>query len=267
QLVRTRHGMTSDATRVVHAGLPAPAQGEPFLPGPTFAAPFHLTGDPSSSPFGYQRDGNPTWQRYEAALGALEGAEAVLFASGMAAVSAVVLALGPGDVLVAPADGYPGIRALGREHLAPRGVEVRLVPTDEAEVRAALGGATLVWLETPSNPGLDVAPIASLAARDDVSGVRHPGRPGDPAHATAAAQMTRFGSVVGFALPDADRAQAFLAHSELVTEATSFGGLHTTAERRARWGTDAVAEGFIRLSAGIEAKTDLLADVTRALDA
>ena len=155
--------MSSDATRVVHAGLPAPAQGEPFLPGPTFAAPYHLTGDPSSSPFGYQRDANPTWQRYEAALGALEGAEAVLFASGMAAVSAVVLALGPGDVLVAPADGYPGIRALGREHLAPRGVEVRLVPTDEAAVRAALGEATLVWLETPSNPGLDVVPIASLA--------------------------------------------------------------------------------------------------------
>ena len=366
--------MSSDATRVVHAGLPAPAQGEPFLPGPTFAAPYHLTGDPSSSPFGYQRDANPTWQRYEAALGALEGAEAVLFASGMAAVSAVVLALGPGDVLVAPADGYPGIRALGREHLAPRGVEVRLVPTDEAAVRAALGGATLVWLETPSNPGLDVVPIASLAeaahavgaalavdntlatalgqrpldlgadlvvtscskalsghsdlvlgvvttrdgeraaalrewrsragaipgpfeawlahrslatldvrleraganalalaellaTRDDVSGVRHPGRPADPGHATAAAQMTRFGSVVGFALPDADRAQAFLARSDLVTEATSFGGLHTTAERRARWGTDAVPEGFIRLSAGIEAAEDLLADVTRALDA
>src|SRR4051794_41429984 len=113
-------------------------------------------GEPGDAPYGYNRDDNPTWRRYEAALGDLEGAEAVLFASGMAAVSAVVLALRPGDVLVAPADGYPGIRALAHDHLVPRGVEVRLVATDEAALRGALDGATLVWIETPSNPGLDV---------------------------------------------------------------------------------------------------------------
>src|SRR5437867_8362782 len=99
----------NDATRVVRAGLPKPSKGEPLLPGPTFAAPFHLVGDPADAPFGYGRDDNPTWRRYEAALGELEDAEAVLFSSGMAAVSAVVLpALRPGDVLVAPSDGYPG---------------------------------------------------------------------------------------------------------------------------------------------------------------
>jgi len=123
-------------TRVVHAGLPAPAQGEPFLPGPVLASPFHLIGEPSDAPYGYNRDDNPTWRRYEDALGSLEGADAVLFASGMAAVSAVVLGLRPGDVLVAPADGYPGIRALGTDHLAPNGVDVRLVPTDEKIGRA-----------------------------------------------------------------------------------------------------------------------------------
>jgi cystathionine gamma-lyase len=52
-----------------------------------------------------------------------------------------------------------------------------------------------------------------------------------------------------------------------VTEATSFGGLHSTAERRARWGTDDVAEGWIRFSAGIEDTEDLVADVAGALDA
>ena len=52
-----------------------------------------------------------------------------------------------------------------------------------------------------------------------------------------------------------------------MTEATSFGGVHSTAERRARWGTDAVSEGFIRFSAGCEDTDDLLADVVRALDA
>jgi cystathionine gamma-lyase len=51
-----------------------------------------------------------------------------------------------------------------------------------------------------------------------------------------------------------------------VAEATSFGGVHATAERRARWGTDDVAEGFIRFSAGCEDAVDLLADVEQALD-
>jgi cystathionine gamma-lyase len=79
--------------------------------------------------------------------------------------------------------------------------------------------------------------------------------------------MRLFGSVLGFTLPDADWAQRFLDRAELVSQATSFGGVHTTAERRARWRTDDVADGFIRLSAGIENTEDLLVDVTRALDA
>jgi cystathionine gamma-lyase len=77
--------------------------------------------------------------------------------------------------------------------------------------------------------------------------------------------MTRFGTVIGFALPDADRAQRFLTGCSLVVESTSFGGVHTTAERRGRWG-DPVAPGFIRLSAGVEDTEDLLEDVARALD-
>jgi cystathionine gamma-lyase len=73
------------------------------------------------------------------------------------------------------------------------------------------------------------------------------------------------GPVISFALPTAEAAQAFLDACELVTEATSFGGVHSTAERRARWGTDDVPEGFIRFSAGIEDTEDLVADVLRAL--
>ena len=80
-----------DGTRVVHAGLPEPVPGQPFLPGPVFAAPFHFTGDPADSPNVYNRYGNPTWTRYEEAVGGLEDAEAVLFPSGMAT------AMGMGD--------------------------------------------------------------------------------------------------------------------------------------------------------------------------
>jgi len=72
--------------------------------------------------------------------------------------------------------------------------------------------------------------------------------------------------VLAFTLADADRAGAFLGATTLVTEATSFGGLHSTAERRARWGTDEVAEGWIRFSTGIEETDDLVADVVAALD-
>jgi len=92
---------------------------------------------------------------------------------------------------------------------------------------------------------------AFLRGRDDVAGARWPG----------------LGAVVCFDLGTEARAQAFLSACELVAEATSFGGIHTSAERRARWGTDAVGEGFIRLSAGIEDAPDLIADLRRALDA
>ena len=105
-----------DGTRVVRAGLPEPEQGEPFLPGPVFAAPFHLTGDPADSPNVYNRYGNPTWTRYEEAVGSLEDAEAVLFPSGMAAAAALLLTrLGPGSVLAADAGAYHGVRTTRRE--------------------------------------------------------------------------------------------------------------------------------------------------------
>jgi cystathionine gamma-lyase len=77
--------------------------------------------------------------------------------------------------------------------------------------------------------------------------------------------MERFGPVLCFTLPDAASADAFLAAAQMVTEATSFGGTRTTAERRARWGGDDVPEGYVRLSAGCEDSDALAEDVTRAL--
>jgi cystathionine gamma-lyase len=99
-----------------------------------------------------------------------------------------------------------------------------------------------------------------------VTGVRHPGLPTDPAHKLAVEQMRRFGSVVSFTLPDQAHAERFLAALRLTSEATSFGSVQCTAERRARWGGDAVAPGFIRFSVGIEDPDDIVTDVLRALD-
>jgi cystathionine gamma-lyase len=365
----TRHG---DGTRVVRAGLPEPEQGAPFLPGPVFAAPFHLEGEVDTAPWGYTRYGNPTWERYEAALAELEGGEVVLFASGMAAAAALLLTVvGPGSAVAMDRDCYHAVRTLAGTHLEPRGVEVRMA--HHSELIDAVQGAALVWLESPSNPKLDVYDIAALAEtaraagaltvvdnttagplsqkvldlgadfsltsatkhlsghadlmlgylatrdgeraaglrewrrvagaipgpfetwlahrslptlalrmerastnalalaemlseRDDVTGVRYPGLPGDLAHEVARRQMTGFGSVIAFDLGSRERADRFLTAAELVTEATSFGSVHTTAERRLRWGGDDVPEGFIRLSAGCEETADLVADVERTLD-
>ncbi|HET9949165.1 MAG TPA: cystathionine gamma-lyase [Longimicrobiales bacterium] len=140
----------------------------------------------------------------------------------------------------------------------------------------AIPGPMEVWLAHRSLATLDVrlermcanalAVAEHLAARDDLVRVRYPGLPNDPAHEVASRQMTRYGPVVSFELPSARVAETFLEASELVTQATSFGGLHTTGERRARWGGDAIGEGFVRLSVGCEDPDDLREDLTRALD-
>ncbi|MEE1754328.1 cystathionine gamma-lyase [Streptomyces sp. SP18CS02] len=366
-----------DGTRAVRAGLPEPLKYEPTLPGPVFAAHFHLPGEPTG-PYTYGRDENPTWTHLERAIGELETpggkpAETVVFASGMAAISAVLFSqLKTGDVVVLPSDGYQAL-PLVRERLEAYGIEVRTAPTGGDAQLSVLEGAKLLWIETPSNPGLDVCDIRrlvaaahdggalvavdntlatplgqrplelgadfsvasdtkgmtghgdillghvtchdaelaasvrrwrkvvgaipgpmeawlahrslstlqlrvdrqcanaltlarTLAGRDDVTGLRYPGLPEDPSHELATRQMRRFGSVVSFVLPDRERAERFLDALRLVDDATSFGGVRSTAERRGRWGGDAVPDGFIRFSVGAEDPEDLVADVLRALD-
>ncbi|MFI8274889.1 cystathionine gamma-lyase [Streptomyces sp. NPDC085929] len=367
-----------DGTRAVRAGLPEPVKNEPPLPGPVFAAHFHLPGD-VEGPYTYGRDTNPTWTLLERAIGELEapgqdGVDTIVFASGMAAVCAVLLSQArTGDIVVLPDDGYQAL-LLVREQLEAYGIHVRTAPTGDDAQLAVLDGARLLWIETPSNPGLDVCDVRrlveaahaggtlvavdntlatplgqrplelgadfsvasgtkgltghgdlllgyvvcrdpglaaavrrwrkivgaipgpmeawlahrslatiqlraqrqwanalavaeALADRTDVTGLRYPGLPADPSHKTAARQMRGFGSVVSFTLPDRAHAERFMAALHLVEDATSFGGVRSTAERRGRWGGDPVPEGFIRLSAGAEDTGDLVADVLRALDA
>jgi cystathionine gamma-lyase len=363
-----------DDTRVTRAGLLPASQGEAFLPGPVFASPYHAAGDPAKVPYTYGRFHNPTWTHFEHAMSELEGGTAVVFSSGMAAVAAVFGAvLRPGDVVVLPSDSYYTTRVLAHGYFTEMGVQVRMAPTAGNAQGDCLEGARLLWLESPSNPGLDVCDIAALATaahtagvlvavdnttptilgqhplglgadfsvasdtkaltghadlilghvavrdtmwaerlrawraqigavpgpmevwlahrslatlgvrlerqcqnaqtvaaylstRADVSSVRYPGLPTDPAHAIAARQMQRFGPVVSFVLADRERAERFLHACQLVYEATSFGGVHTTAERRARWGGDKIPEGFIRFSVGCENAQDLIADLAQALD-
>lgn len=363
-----------DGTRCVHAGLPEPAPGQPFLPGPVFAAPYHLDPwqGPAASPNGYGRPDNPTRRLLEAAIGELEGGDCRTFASGQAAITGLLLAvLRPGDVVVLPADGYFPVRAFATATLEGIGVRVRFAPT--AGPYPSLDGVRLLMLETPANPGLDVADVPALAARAhavgallvvdnttatplgqrpldlgadlvvasgtkaltghsdlllgyvasrsaelldtvtawrtttgavpgafdawlahrslatldlrlarqsanaeavarllvaraDVDGVRWPGLPDDPAYPLASVQMRRMPGIVSFDLGDAGRVGRFLDAARLVAAATSFGGLHTTADRRAQWGDD-TPPGFVRLSCGVEDTVDLVADIGSALAA
>jgi cystathionine gamma-lyase len=260
---------------------------------------------------------------------------------------------------------------LAEGYFASRGIEVRLVPTAAGKQSQQLDGASLLWLETPSNPGLDVCDLAALVAaahqqqvlvavdnttatvlgqqplafgadfslssdtkvltgqsdlilghvatphpawaerlrafrsqqgavagpmevwlahrslatlevrlerqcqnalqiaqflvsQPQVRLVRYPGLPADPAHSIASRQMKRYGPVVSFVLEGQAQAEHLLAACRLIWQATSFGGVHTTAERRARWGGDAIPDGFIRLSAGCEDTQDLLEDLAQA---
>jgi len=95
--------------------------------------------------------------------------------------------------------------------------------------------------------------------------VCYPGLPSHPAHALARAQMNGFGSLIGLTLADADTAERFIQGCRYLRPTTSFGGLHSSAERRARWG-DAVAPGFIRLAIGCEPTAALRAEVLRSMD-
>jgi cystathionine beta-lyase/cystathionine gamma-synthase len=152
------------ATRLVHAGLDRDA-GSPSAPPLVAASFFTSTGDPADLPYGYTRQGNPTWTALEEALGALEDATALVFASGQAASLALALALTEGrERLVLPVDGYYGMRVLG-ELLGGRLVEP--VPVDLQDldaVRDALGGArSVLWAETPTNPLLRVMDLDALA--------------------------------------------------------------------------------------------------------
>jgi len=106
-----------------------------------------------------------------------------------------------------------------------------------------------------------------LSESQNVEAVFYPGLESHPAHAVAARQMRAFGPVLSFDLGTRARAEAFLSGLTVIREATSFGGVHSTAERRARWGGDAIGDGFIRFSVGCEAIDDLLEDLQRGLHA
>jgi len=155
------------ATLAVHAGA------EPDTATGAVAPPIHLSttfrhgpGGEREAGYEYQREGNPTQDRLEIALATLEGGEAALvYASGMAAITGLLESLPSDARILIPDDCYSGLRYLAAEFLPERGV--RAIAVDMADLAAVESACAepvaLIWAETPSNPRLKVSDIAALA--------------------------------------------------------------------------------------------------------
>jgi cystathionine gamma-synthase len=370
----------SAESRLIHAGTER-VPGQPATP-PLAPASIYVSQGAPRPGRGYGRDGNPGWEALEQALGGLEDAEAVAFASGQAASMALMLALAPGrERIVLPEDGYYGGRVLA-DRLRP--YSTRPVPVDLQDLAAVerelTAAPSLLWAETPTNPLLRVADLTRLAgiagaagapmvvdntvatgllqrpldagataslysltksvsghsdvilgavvSRDAglladvrawrssgggipgpfeawlalrglktlplriarqsasalaiaghlaghprVTAVHYPGFAGPGIDKTTSALARRqmpdgFGPLLSFEVtPDsADAADKVVARSRLILPATSFGGVESTWERRARWPAETAPPGLIRLSAGVEPVADLIADIDQALE-
>jgi cystathionine gamma-synthase len=150
-------------TLAVTAGRPEPVADAPLNPPVVFASTYVGAHDTGAATIGYGRYGNPTWQALEEAIGALEGGRALTFASGMAAAHAVLELMPTGGVIVIPHNCYLGV-AEGVDRRAARyGWQVRRVNVaDSKEVLAAAQGADVVWIESPTNPTIEVADLPTL---------------------------------------------------------------------------------------------------------
>ena len=138
-------------------------QEEPITPGPVFTSTYYLQGDPVGTTDFYGRNSNPTWRELERVISEMEGGESLIFPSGMAAISAVLMTcLLPGLRVLLPQDGYHAIRYFAHNYLACRGVIIIEKPIREFKI-ADLTEIDLVWIETPGNPGLDLIDIKALA--------------------------------------------------------------------------------------------------------
>ena len=112
---------------------------------------------------GYGRYGNETWSALEVAIAALEGGNTLTYSSGMAAVTAVFSTLPVGAKVVASNQGYSGVMTLLGNLSAAKKLNPKFVSiADTDEVIAALDGADLLWIESPTNPSLDVADLPTL---------------------------------------------------------------------------------------------------------
>jgi cystathionine gamma-synthase len=155
-------------TVAVKAGRGPGEPGDPLGPPLVMASTFHAGAEREYA----RTDGTPTWRAFEEAIGALEGGDAIAFSTGMATATAVFETLPVGARVAYPTVSYLGVRRLLDAHrdsgrLDPVGVDI----TDTGAVVAALDGADLLWIETPTNPMVGIADLERLAAEASDRGI------------------------------------------------------------------------------------------------
>ncbi|MDR2567177.1 MAG: PLP-dependent transferase [Bifidobacteriaceae bacterium] len=172
-LARSFYADLSPDTAVVAAGRPEWEQGEPVNPPVLFSSTFISRGIPGEREPSYARYDNPSNHPTEQVIGLLEGGphDAVLFSSGMAAIDAAFSLMPMGGRLVMPSHAYNGTLALARELASHGRIRLSTLPIDRTEdVIAALAGgegsapAAMLWIETPTNPLLEIADGPALVA-------------------------------------------------------------------------------------------------------
>lgn len=146
------------ATRLVTSGRPPHEPDNPLNTPLTMASTYVAGGEVE-----YGRYGNPTWSAFEEALGELEGGRALAFSSGLAAVATILDLVGHEQKVVAPRHAYNG-SILQMADLEARGrIRAALVDiSDTGAVQAACDDSSLVWVESPTNPALEVADIEAI---------------------------------------------------------------------------------------------------------
>jgi cystathionine gamma-synthase len=162
----------SAETVVVAAGRPPRERDEPVNPPIVLSSTYFGTGPLTSGDRGYGRYSNPTWDPFEEALGQLEGAAlpGLLYGSGLAAVSSALSLIPAGGALVMPTHSYSGSLVMAQELAAKGFIELRTVDIADTnavkELLAPTAGkpASMLWLESPTNPMLGIADISALAS-------------------------------------------------------------------------------------------------------
>ncbi len=175
------YGDLAPDTLVVAAGRPPREHDAPVNAPIVLSSTFHETRTPEAGDRIYARGSNPTWDPFEEALGLLEGAElpALVFGSGLGAAAAALSLVPTGGAVVMPRHAYAGSLALAADLAAQGRFELHAV--DIADTHAVLAqlealtarfsqGALMLWLESPTNPMLEVAELAVLTAAGHAAG-------------------------------------------------------------------------------------------------
>ena len=153
-------------TKVVAAGRPEKKPDGALNPPIALNSTFHEGG-----PIGYARYGNETWSALEDAISVLEGGQTLIFSSGMAAISSVFSLLPESAVIIASHNGYQGTTTMLKKMHEAKRLEVRFVDLANTDaVLAVLPGAQMLYLESPTNPAIEVVDLPKVIAAGKAAG-------------------------------------------------------------------------------------------------